>query len=360
MRFAFVTLPNTTDPDVSVTECVFWPGCKEIFMDIPGFPHPLQQPSGAKPAFRLGVSSGRGIGLFSTRALTQGELILAERPLLLGLACIPMLRPDGGLTDAQYTRHCFETMERTLEPALGRMRPARRGAFMALANCQDGSFPLGGRYHTNGIAVDGLRPGVTGSMGTYSAVCEHLSRLNHSCSPNTQPCFDKASISHQLWAVRDIAAGEELTFQYSEATCSAAERNEALKPYNFTCTCASCADPATSDPRRRAIGYPPSVEMWAANRELSDDWLIQKCLEQLVLIKREKLEYLDQYYAAMMHLTATYICLGDAKQASEWAARAQKCVWMSGRGYISQEELLDPASAAYPEHPLWRLRFRAG
>ncbi|KAJ7198600.1 hypothetical protein GGX14DRAFT_525763 [Mycena pura] len=337
------------------TECFFFPGVKEYFTRLPGFPHPLQRPT--KPAHRLVDLPGKGKAVFSTRALAQGELILSERPLLIRPSGMTIPTPPT-FTREQFFQHQLNGTELYLEHSVNRMSPERKAAFMALANShkEDGSGPLMGITRTNSIGLPGLRPGVKEPEEQHSAVCNEISRLNHSCSANTNPIFDKYSLSYRLYAVRDIAAGEELTFQYINTLSDAAKRQESLKPYDFVCTCTACTEPtAESDARRAAIcGFTPTVMMWAIKRELSDDWLIEKCREQLALIEQEGLEHVEPYCAAVKAIMEAYICLGDTAQASKWAAKVNKCVWADN--YQSVENLLDPASPAYKKHPMWRMR----
>jgi hypothetical protein len=151
--------------------------------------------------------------------------------------------------------------------------------------------------------------------------------------------------------------GEELTFQYIDVMPTAAERNKALKPYAFVCTCPSCTDATASNARRAAIAaFIPTVAIWAVNRTLSDDWLLDKCREQIALIETEGLEHLTAYFDATKAVMEAYICLGDARNASKWAAKLNKMVWEPGYTVSDIEPLLDPANAAYEAHHWWRMR----
>ncbi|KAJ6631537.1 hypothetical protein B0H10DRAFT_1772746, partial [Mycena sp. CBHHK59/15] len=237
----FTTLPLGADDNEPVTECFFFPGSKELFMNTPGFPHPPRRP--ARPAYRTDESAGRGKGLFATRALQTGDLVLSERPLLITGRGIVVDRP-AHFTDAQYVQHALAQLENVLTVCVGRMRPAARKAFLALANShtEDGSKPLSGIMRTNGLCLEGLRPGVEGELSQYSATCKDISRLNHSCSPNVQPRWDLPSLSYQLYAVRDISEGEELTFQYTDVRPPARYRQKDLEPYGFVCACPACTD----------------------------------------------------------------------------------------------------------------------
>ncbi|KAJ6593498.1 hypothetical protein B0H19DRAFT_22530 [Mycena capillaripes] len=354
IHLRYTTLPQDVSKDEPVTECFFFHGTKEFLTSLPGFPQPLIHPE--TPAFRVADVPGKGIGLFSKRALTAGDLILSERPLLISPLGWKMLFPPS-FTREQIFQASLNESEKARKVCVDRMRPEDRVAFMELSNChtEDGSGPITGIVRTNGLGISGLRPGVKGKLGRYSAVPKYISRLNHSCSPNTQPLFDKASLSYRLWAVRDIAAGEELTFQYIDVACDAATRNEALKPYAFVCTCPSCTDAPTSDARRAAIvAFTPTVSIWAVDRKLSNDWLVEKCAEQIALIETEGLQHLTAYFDATKAMMEAYICLGDARTASKWAAKVNKQVWADY--YTNVAPLLDPANAAYEAHPMWSMR----
>ena len=172
------------------------------------------------------------------------------------------------------------------------------------------------------------------------------------------------SFSYNLFAVRDIAKGEELTFQYTDITCSAAKRNEALKPYDFICTCSACKDPVASDARRMKIDKfgAPSVYMWLFDHHRPDDWILMECRERLASIVREGLEAVGEYSRTLTSAMEACIALGDAQGASEWAAKLMKAKWDDSKerkaleAKLELEALLDPASLAYPAHPMWGKR----
>ncbi|KAF7357582.1 SET domain-containing protein [Mycena sanguinolenta] len=317
----WTTLPLDAKADEPVTECFFFPGSKEVVMNTPGFPQPLVHP--AQPSFRLADAPGMGMGLFSTRDLKMGDLILCERPLLISPRGVPT-DPNPNFTDEMFVQYSMNMYEKCAAMAVDRMRPKDKAAFMALANChtEDGSGP---------------------------------------CSPNTDRVFDLPSLSFRLYAVRDIPAGEELTLSYVEVDVPTAERQESLKPYGFTCTCAACTDPS-SDARRATIeASAPNVLMWATfDRTLPDDWVLKKALHQLKLHTNEKLEYLNGYSNATRAIMEAYICLGDTENASLWAAKVHRQVWAEEYKPAKLEALLDPGNiAAYEAHPYWRKRVDA-
>ncbi|KAJ7350566.1 hypothetical protein DFH08DRAFT_995198, partial [Mycena albidolilacea] len=253
MTYTTVPFGGPYSDTEQASECFFYPGSKEVLMRIPGFPHALTQPPG--PTFRMTDMQGKGAGLVAAHALKMGDLILSERPLFVSARGVPVPTPST-FSRAQVMQLTLQGHEKYSAVSIDRMRPEAKKAFMALRNChtEDGSGPIVGIVRTNGMALEGLRPGVKDETREYSAVCKDISRLNHSCSPNTAPRFYMPSFSYRLYAVRDIAAGEELTYQYITVDVPAAQRQVALKPYDFVCACPACTeDVPASDKRRKAI-----------------------------------------------------------------------------------------------------------
>ncbi|KAF7362275.1 Aldehyde dehydrogenase [Mycena venus] len=356
----FTTVPfGGSDGDEPSSECFFFPGSKEVLMKIPGFPHRLTQP--ATPTFRMIDVPGKGRGLVSSRALKMGDLILSERPLFVAARGVPVPFPPT-FTREQIMQYHLKELEKLYEISVNRMCPEDKAALMALRNChkEDGSGPLVGIVRTNGMALEGLRPSVKDETRDYSAICKDISRLNHSCSPNTAPRFHLPSFSWRLYAVRNIAEGEELTFQYITVDCPAAKRQQALKPYDFVCTCPACTDPAASDPRRAAISAFDAAHSGMLTSSFLDDALIAKCRTQIDLIVREGLEHLLLHFDVVKLLMQGCIAYGDAQGASEWAAKLDKCYWDENRDKEDLTKLLDPKSPVYQEHPLWRTLVDAG
>ncbi|KAF7297880.1 SET domain-containing protein [Mycena chlorophos] len=364
--YLWVNMPEVPWTEEPVTECLFVRGTREILLETPGFPQRLPPTPSNGPAFRVAPSPGKGLGLFSTRALKQGEVILTERPLLMTPIAVRTTHPQT-FSEAESVQHSLNEFERFAQHAVNRMEDeSRRKAFFELQNShlEDGSGPIVGRIRTNGIGVEGLQPGISGTVGSYSAVCDAISRLNHSCSPNTFAKFSRAMFAFALYAVRDIAEGEELTFSYLEMFPPAAERAKKCLPYAFTCTCRACTPPTQeSDARRREIlDFNSRSESlctrWMEDRALPDDWLIKQYLAQLVRLEKEKLQYCEYYCIAMTALMDCYIALGDRRRASKWAARVKRLTWIDypERYFASLDGLLDPESAAYVKHKMWRTR----
>jgi hypothetical protein len=81
---------------------------------------------------------------------------------------------------------------------------------------------------------------------SYLCFYNHLSRINHSCNPNSILTFhissNDATISSSVIATRHISVGEELTVSYLTQLCSSLRsRREFLKQgFQFHCECSRC------------------------------------------------------------------------------------------------------------------------
>ncbi|KAJ7188729.1 hypothetical protein C8R46DRAFT_28977 [Mycena filopes] len=349
-EMTYMTLPIDAGPEDPVSECFFYPGSKELLAKLPGFPQPLMQPE--SPTFRMTAVPGKGMALFSLRALTTGDLILSERPLLVAARTVNM-----GMNSA-FEEDRDDEMEKHLTVAVNRMRPEDKADFMSLkrGKTHPPSRPVLGIIRMNGFGTRGLHPGIVGYLDSYPGVCRILSKVTHSCSPNSFWWFDPLSFSYRHFAVRDIAEGEELTLSCCLIVCSKAERQKLIDEYHFVCTCPSCADSAASDPRRAIIKkfLVCAVAQWAVDRTLPDSYMLVECQKLLALTVREGLESVPHHWDALTAMMEAYICLGDAQNASEWAAKVDKFSW--NEDIPDVKALIDPASSAYQKHPMWRKR----
>ncbi|KIY53244.1 hypothetical protein FISHEDRAFT_16588, partial [Fistulina hepatica ATCC 64428] len=229
-------------------ECFIDQATKKRIFSQPGFPHPIPRPR--LKMYSIEPAPGMGLGMFATCDIRLGELIIAERPLLLVPAAARMHvnKYPPHYTKEQMLQAAMAEQNHLYELTVSRMIPERRAAFMALHNSHqhDGSGTALGIVRTNGFGIsdrpDALRfqndrsPG-----GQFSIVCDKMSRVNHSCCPNTTHTFDLPSFSMHLYATRDIKKGEQIWTMYTELLAPAAERAETLVRYGVSpCVCAAC------------------------------------------------------------------------------------------------------------------------
>ncbi|KAJ7641067.1 hypothetical protein FB45DRAFT_899372 [Roridomyces roridus] len=353
-------------PGEHTTECIFHPGSKEVLMGLSGFPQPMVKRVGKKSPVVVKEASGMGLGVFATRGIKAGELIFSERPLLVGGQALPTaLRASW--TREQKSQSSLNQLEKMLAVAVDRMSDEDKAAYMALKNShlEDGSGPLAGIYRTNGLGIEGLRPEL--KKGDATAFCSGVgnlvSRLNHSCSRNVTAHWNMLTFSFQVFAVRDIAADEELTYQYCPIEGSTAERNEQLKPYDFICACPSCKDPE-SDARRANLkkSYPPSmiIPAWlSGNAPQADSKLLPECRRQMDILEREGMQGTSRYFQVSVAGFVACVALGDAQSASEWARKLARIRWVD-KVPKDIESFVDPKSRAYKAHPVWRKKIDGG
>lgn len=171
------------EPD-NWTECVLAGHIKRRILNTPGFPRPVEKIAGGKVNHRVGPSPFGGLGVFATRIVRYGDLIVAERPLLISPRGFEMVAGSGskGLTQAEMIQVAMHEWEEHLDIAVKRMTDENREAFMALANShtEDGSGPIQGIVRTNGYKVPGLYDGQEGDdTRAYTAVMNVMSRINH-------------------------------------------------------------------------------------------------------------------------------------------------------------------------------------
>ncbi|KAF9553766.1 SET domain-containing protein [Agrocybe pediades] len=229
------------DPDGHSVWIVFGP-TKAKVVNRPEYPKALPKPSGP-PAYEVRATPNMGMGVFATRDIAAGELIFAERPLLVAPRDIGWMVGMPELRD-KYT-------------------------FLALANNhqEDGSGPLLGIIRTNGYGLDNLFDGPKVNewdSNVYAAITKVGSRINHSCRPNITHQFDLDAFCLPFVAKRDIPSGEQLSYSYCYMDQSAADRQAELAPYGFSCTCPSCVN-ATPESDKLRTEYEQRISAAAAS-----------------------------------------------------------------------------------------------
>ncbi|KAG6807608.1 hypothetical protein H0H93_001368, partial [Arthromyces matolae] len=96
--------------------------------------------------------------MFATSKLEAGDLIFAERPIIVIPQAIPF--PDieypEGITQAEMLKIQLTEFEKLLEMCVGRMLPQDKKAFFELcdSHTEDGSGPILGRVRTNGFGIE--------------------------------------------------------------------------------------------------------------------------------------------------------------------------------------------------------------
>ncbi|KAI5831715.1 SET domain-containing protein [Schizophyllum commune Tattone D] len=290
---------------------------REIFSQ-PGFPRPVPRPS--TPAHRIAPAGAKGLGVFATRNIKGGELILGERPLLMTPAHIPPMSTNipNHFTLQQLALAKMADWEIYLEQFVKRMLPDRYEKFMSLANSHqhDGSGEILGRIRTNAFRMSCFRYLRKTRDGPYSVVCDESSRFNHSCRPNATHHFDPESFSMSIYAARDIRVGEEMCVSYVSDCTSYEKRRENLAPYGIECTCEACEDHVVSDARRSEI-----IPFRMPDSQVDPEAELRRYLSQILLIEKEGLECSDQYVQNHAGVAIVALGLGKKGLARKYNAR---------------------------------------
>jgi hypothetical protein len=107
------------------------------------------------------------------------------------------------------------------------------------------------------------------------------SRINHSCIPNVNFAYNSVLEKETFHAIRDIAAGEELTIMYINGTNHTRRQQQAeLDRWGFRCTCPACEDTLLGRERekKRALLFAFDQEL-AMHTRFSTEQLHKKALQ---------------------------------------------------------------------------------
>jgi len=179
------------------------------------------------PCYKQQPITDKGEGLVATENISRGTLIISESYLI---ACILEEHPKDTHTQQDEDR---------LSRALNVISKSKRDSFKALAPQKQRRVASDiSRFVTNCWALGEPTHG-----GRLHGVFPNVSRLNHSCFPNTCFNWDARQKKGTLYALMDIDKGTELTVSYINDFTWATidERQEELKSiFKFNCQCEIC------------------------------------------------------------------------------------------------------------------------
>lgn len=157
-------------------ECLLTGFTKRAILETPGFPRPILRRKTILHEIRPTPSAG--LGIFSTQNLEMGDLVFAERPMLLIASTWRVkIGTETEFTPDMLRRAELQEREKVLRMCFERMPTENQEEFMLLHNSHryDGSGPLGGIVRTNSFGLKlRNREGVPSA-----AVFKEGSRFNH-------------------------------------------------------------------------------------------------------------------------------------------------------------------------------------
>ncbi|KAI0676226.1 hypothetical protein C8Q78DRAFT_960507 [Trametes maxima] len=181
-----------------------------------------------------------GVGLFATRPMLKGAVVLSEGPLFTQP---PQLTRTNSTVMAALAE-CTRDEQRQYFNLANAYKVPRAGKRALL--------PALGIFETNALPCGKTRGGRRAGIFLLGA------RLNHSCRPNIARAWDEGAQQMTFRTLRDVAEGEELCLNYVDVLGTRAQRAEELQnDFGFECACEACAldfeELAESDRRRAAI-----------------------------------------------------------------------------------------------------------
>ncbi|KAK5988286.1 SET domain-containing 5-like protein [Cladobotryum mycophilum] len=192
---------------------------------------------------------GKGIGLVAKRFLEKGELIIWEPPSLM----VHLDMRDDVPEEQRLA------MQRAAVDALPLKAKSETLGLMG----HWGGDPIEDRLDTNSFTV------TLEKRMDHHALFTQTSRLNHACRPNCYYLFDRETLTHSVYTIRDVQPGEELSISYIDPVATYAERQEEIRNWGFNCSCFACMLPVEareiSDDRIRLIHhYTKELEDWSS------------------------------------------------------------------------------------------------
>ncbi|KUJ19090.1 SET domain-containing protein [Mollisia scopiformis] len=164
---------------------------------------------------------GKGLGVVANQDIAAGTCIISEAPLIT----------TEGISMANT-----DIAEQQLLNALKKLSKADQERFRSLHNyytASDPTHPLSGICKSNGYPL--------GTNTEVGGVFADISRINHSCLPNTVQYWNPLHEKQTIHAVRPIPNGGEVTTSYLAGGTSQ-ERKQFLKEnFGFDCACEVCS-----------------------------------------------------------------------------------------------------------------------
>ncbi|KAI0179904.1 SET domain-containing protein [Hypoxylon sp. FL1284] len=280
---------------------------------VKNFPPPSQtQAKETIYPFHAEEIPGKGMGIIADRKIPKGETIFIRTPVLM-VQADAHITLERGARDALYDLAVQKLPDKGQELFMGQM--GKDPYTKIEVNCFQ--FFIRGADKTGG------------HIGCYPEVA----KMNHDCRPNVH--YRINNMTHTSTAVRDIAAGEELSISYVEVMQPRAERRALLRHgWGFECGCAQCT--------ARDADSPDSKPGAASDARLARIAELERALENFnetvvaadtgaqiaALYERERLDvFVGRAYT---RAALNYALFGDAGRAREYARRAAEAL---GREY---------------------------
>ncbi|KAJ5522090.1 hypothetical protein N7527_006205 [Penicillium freii] len=254
------------------------------------------------PLYEVKPVPGKGHGLVARFNIAKGQLIISEKAFF---------------TTSNATSAAI--IEKLISIELRKLPKDAQRQFLSLHNNFPGKKPFSGIVRTNALPC--------GPDSPIGGIYPTISRINHSCLPNAHNSWNSASGYENIYAVRFIKAGEEITIPYDHGGPSDERRRHLKDAFGFDCNCSICsrqpAELKQSDERRRQIQH-LDAEIGNALRLMYSPGDCLKDCQVLLQILEEEFEGSPGAHLARLYYDAFQICIvhGDQARAKVLAERS--------------------------------------
>jgi hypothetical protein len=270
----------------------------------------------AAPPFAVTALPGKGMAWVAARDIAVGENVIQEAAVL---SLRRGFREDEGVA------------------AVAALPVAQRTLVEALHDCRAPSSSLSSKTVVGIFQTNALPVGLQSNRG---GLFPRIARINHACLPNLNFYYNEDLAAAEMYAVKPITRGEEMTFSYTGSPLETrAQRQTYLRhAFAFDCGCPCCAlspeKSARSDSRRERLRT-LTADVKAAIRRAQNEgpgavlpgpaMNMGHMHERLTLLHEEGLDNAMQlllcYHDAYQLLAAT----GRDDEARGWLEQAAAC-----------------------------------
>lgn len=257
-------------------------------------------------------SPGKGIGVYATRTLEPGDVVLSEPPII---SLTPPEFQDG-------VAYPLDDITTILQYAFDALSSSQQADVMSLHAHMTPQDKPGDEL----VSILRSNAYVTGnSLGLFPKGA----RINHSCRPNTSQYWDPSTGRRIVYANRRIEEGEEFFATYIPLLYPHEARQSRLDQYGFKCTCSACAaeDAArnASDHRRQDLAkafaaFEPQLTLSIPQSVVGKRKARKNAKASVQLVQQIEEEGLADYYIKAYHIAAVaHAKVEEWEPATLWA-----------------------------------------
>ena len=262
-------------------------------------------------------SPGKGMGVFATRTLEPGDIILQEAPVI-------RIQPPQFRDGVAYPLGDIELLLRRAFEDLSDARKAEVTSLSAHKTTNEDLDEIVAIFRSNAYII--------GANNSDLGLFPKGARINHSCRPNTSQVWHDRIGKRVVRAIRRIEEGEELFATYIPLLHSHDMRQKRLMQYGFTCTCSACAqeeaaqeasDKRRNDIRKAFTDFESQLTLSVPKSASGKKKAHKNAQASVQLAAMVEKEGLADYYAQAYRIVAiSHARIEDWESATLWAHKS--------------------------------------